>query len=606
MRLSTVTALVIALLLAVPFAEASAPSTEEARWRAYSRAMAAPWPDIQRNKGNLPDYLDGLNNEFRGTRYGDSWMGWGMLQTGVREGDGRLVASGLKAIRWATSPARRWPQRSEFEAMALASAYNFARRHLARDPRFKRIRRQWARWLKRFRFGPVRDSSRFGNHRLVDALVVLEFQRTGLRSRRRGTVLGPGRVAARRRAIRLINVRVPRLARGDGPFVLSDPPDLPVSYHGLSTAFYARAMRLMGRRAGPSARRALRRMVRASRLMAAPDGDVSYFGRSQAGIWTLPATAYAAQRAALIPGTSSELAAESDALAERTLERLRREYGIGRRGSWVTPALAQDLRAGARGVDGYAGAPAYSGLALVWLNLTIQEHPRDPRPGRLPADNLLSATVSRGAGRFAVVRRSDHWYAIKMTRSPVARLTDDLRYDFGLVTLKRRLGEDRWTDLVPQRPRTDTDRHETAGPTLVNGRGLPFGERITATSDGAVRIGGGFRTASGRVLRRLVFTYEPAACGGVRLSFPARARDAFALGAFFRGGPPRVAGATATAGGQQVTVDPTPVFGRPADGGASGTHARLTRLPIVVRVPADRRVSVTYCEPADVAFPDGP
>ena len=589
--------LAIGLLLTGPVAEASAQSPEEARWRSYSRAMAAPWPAIQRDTGNLPDYLDGLNNPFEGTRYGDAMIGWGLLQVGLRDRDDRLVSSGLRAIDYATNKARTWHRPSVFETMAVASSYNLVKKKLAGDGRFEKIRGQWENWLKRVRTKRLQYVNKYGNHWLVDAISVFELQRTGLKSTRRGAVLGGGRTTARRQAIRLVNIRVPRLVRGRGPFVLSDPPDEPLAYHGLSIAFYARAMKLMGGRVAPAARTTLRRAVRASQILAAPDGDLSYFGRSQEEIWTLPATAYAAVFAAEMPGSSAALKRGSDALAERSLERLRREYEIGSRGSWITPALAQDLRLGSRALDAYAGAPAYAGLALVWLNFTIAEHPNDPISGRIPADNLLSASLSQRSGRFAVVRRSKFWWAIKLTRSRDPHFVDDLRYDFGLTIAKRQLESGRWTDVVPERPRTNIGegRSETAGPVL-GGVGLPFGSRMSTTRAGNVRIAGGFRTPSFRVLRRTLFTYEPAACGGVRFSFGARARDTYLMSAFFRGEtPPTVQGATAAGGSQRVTVDPRPVWARPVDGGASGADARLWRLRYTIRVPVNRRVAVTYC-----------
>jgi hypothetical protein len=589
------------LLSALALSEAPAHAQVEQRWRAYSNEMAEPWLDIQRDTGNLPDYLDGLNNPFQGTRYGDAMMGWGLLQVGVRERHQRTINAALDAIDYATSDDRNWGRPSVFETMAIASAYNIARRRIPDDPRFRRLRTQWEKWLKRVRTVRLQYVNKYGNHWLVDAISVLELQRSGLRSRARGAVIGSGRTRARRQAIRLINIRVPRLVRGRGPLVLSDPPDQPIAYHGLSIAFYARAIRLMGRRAKPAARTALRRAIRASRLLTSPDGDVSYFGRSQEEIWTLPATAYAGQLASLLPGTSRKLRSQSEALAERTLQRLRREYAVGPQGSWVTPALAQNLRAGSRALDAYAGAPAYVGLALVWLNLTINEHPADPPPGDLPADRLLATSASTRSGRFSVVRRSRLWFAVKKNRSIDPHFTDDLRYDFGLAIAKRRQPDGSWRDLVPERPRTDRSvgSHASAGPVLTDGgRALPFGDRISTTRKGVVRIAGGFRTPGGSVLRRLVFVYRPAACGGVRLTWAGRVGEAYEMSAFFRGrNAPIIDGATATAGGQQVTVDPRPNFGRATDGGASGVDPRLVRQRFTIRVPVNRQVRVTFCPP---------
>jgi hypothetical protein len=590
-----------AVALALGAAEANA--QVEARWRAFSREMAAPWPEIQRETGNLPDYLDGLNNPFEGTRYGDAMMGWGLLQVGIRDQQPRMINAGLAAIGYATSSDRHWGRPSLFETMAVASAYNLVREPLADDPRFRRLRRQWETWLKRVRTERLHYENRYGNHWLVDAISVFELQRSGLRSNRRGTVLGTGRTTARRQAIRLINIRIPRLVAGNGPLVLSDPPDQPIAYHGLSIAFYARAMRLMGPLASKKARSTLRRAIRGSQLLAAPDGDISYITRSQEEVWTLPATAYATQFASQMPGTTETLHSDSHALAERTLQRLRREYVVGPRGIWVTPALAQDLAAGARGLDAYAGAPAYGGLALVWLNLTIEEHPEDPPAADLPADGLLATPVSQAGARFAVVRRPALWFAIKMTHSQDPHFVDDLRYDFGLAVVKRRR-DGGWTDIVPQRPRSVGANPETAGPILVDGgrRGHPFGTSIKAARNGVVTVTGGFRTTAGAVMRQAVFTYRPVPCGGVELSFAALDGDVYELSGIFRGlRAPEIQGAVATAGGLAMTINPRPAFGRASDAGASGFDAHLMRQPMTIRVPESGTVSVTYCEPAAAA-----
>jgi hypothetical protein len=558
--------------------------------------MAAPWPDVQRPTGNLPDYLDGFNNPFEGTRYGDAMMGWALIQTGLREDDRALIDAGLRGIGYATSKARHWARPSVFETMAVVSAWNLAHKALADNPEFRQIRAHWADWLRRVRTIRLQYVNKYGNHWLVDAIVVFELERSGLRSNKPGAILGSGRTLARRQAIRLINIRVPRQLSGSGPFVLSDPRDEPIAYHGLSIAFYARAIRLMGNRAKPIARTTLRRAVRASQLLAAPDGSVSYFDRSQEEIWTLPATAYAAEAAAALAGSSADFVAASHALAERAARKVDTDYPVTARGAWVTPAMADDLRMAARGVDAYAGAPAYDGLALVMLNLAIDEAPSAPTEGDLPADHLLATTLSEHDGRFAVVRRDVNWFAVKMTRSSDPHFVDDFRYDFGLATLKR-LTDGRWREIVPERPRGNSGRFESLAPVLLRreGAGYPFGRRISAHSDGSVHIDGSYRRTDGRVVRYAKFAYVPRACG-VALRFYAHAGEVFGIGALFRGNiHPVIEGAAAHGNGQEVAVDPAPSFGQPEEIGASGNEPRLTRLPIFVSAHRDQPVTVRYC-----------
>jgi hypothetical protein len=356
----------------------------------------------------------------------------------------------------------------------------------------------------------------------------------------------------------------------------------------------------MGGQASPQARSTLRRAIRASQLLAAPDGDISYITRSQEEVWTLPATAYATQNASLLPGTTPSLHSDSEALAERTLQRLRREYVVGPRGIWVTPALAQDLTAGARGLDAYAGAPANGGRARGWRNLTIEEHPDDPGPGDLPSDHLLATPVSQAGARFAVVRRPNLWYAVKMTHSQDPHFVDDLRYDFGLAVVKRR-DDQGWSDVVPQRPRSVGKNAETAGPVLIDdgARGHPFGTRITAARNGSITVAGGFRTTNGTLMRQAVFTYKPLPCGGVELSFQARPGDVYEHSGFFRGTrAPTTQGSVASARGLEMTIIPRPTFGRASDAGASGFDAFLMRQPMTIRVATDERVSIAYCQSA--------
>ena len=50
--------------------------------------------------GWVPDYLDGLNNPYEGTRYGDAMMGWGLLHSEP----GRLFIAGVAGCAMATWP----------------------------------------------------------------------------------------------------------------------------------------------------------------------------------------------------------------------------------------------------------------------------------------------------------------------------------------------------------------------------------------------------------------------------------------------------------------------------------------------------------------------
>ena len=590
-------AAVVALALAALLPASAAAATS---WRAMARELAAPWPGLQLDSGELPDYLDGIpaqGGKGGGTRYGDAFMGYALIQTGLREGNRTYIRSGLRAINFATSGARAWPTVSVFEAMAVASAYNLARKRIPREPLFRTKRRQWAEWMRDFKTVHLQWETHFGNHWLVDAIAVLELQRSGVRSRRRGAVLGGGRRHATRRARRLVNSYIPNWATSRRrAFVLSDPRDFPLAYQGLSVGLYARAVTLLGRRAHPRARRALRQMMRASALMAAPNGDGGYFGRSQEQLWALTGTAYAAELAARLPGSGRRDDRLAHAVSSRSMARLDAAYPMGRYGTWITPGIAQSLDLGARGADEYAGAPSMAGIALVLLNWTLDLGGRQPALGRLPADRPgFRAGVSQERGRFAVVRRARTWFAVKKMRTIDRLHWGDLRYDAGIVMALRRRGG-RWTELIPQRPFTKGSTPQSAGPILMRRpRGWFQGDEMTVGRSGRVRIRGHYQYGGrGRGDgRRATLVYRPTACGVV-MGFDARRGETFRLSAFFLDRP-GVSGRVARDANQRVAVKGGRVRMRVARRTwSSGTQARLYRVVITVRAARARNVLVRF------------
>ena len=168
----------------------------ELRWRELARRMAAPWVRLQRPDGRFPDYTDRYIPGLPDTRYGESVLGYALLQTGIREGDNRLLDAGLKAIAYvANRPRQEHHRASVFEDMAMAAAYNLARRRIPDHPLFRLTRRSWEAFLRRIRpiSTPYRRplTRRYSNHFLVEAIGVFELLKTGLRSSR------PGRDARR-------------------------------------------------------------------------------------------------------------------------------------------------------------------------------------------------------------------------------------------------------------------------------------------------------------------------------------------------------------------------------------------------------------------------
>jgi hypothetical protein len=401
----------LALVLYLAALTGAAHAQDRDQWRALAREMAAPWPAIQQEKGNYPDYLDGIvyggnrPQDWAGTRYGDALMGHALIQVGLRDGERSFVESGFRAVSFATDPNRVHPpipvvRPSVFEFWAVASAYNLARRRLADDPLFDRHRARWEAFLRRVKTVRIGNESRYGNHWLVDACAILEILDTGLASGRVDSILGGGRRTARRAVHRLVNRRVPGLLRGSGPAVLSDPPDEPIAYHALSLGLYAHLVARLGPQAGAAARRLVRRVADAAGHAMAPDGDMAAWGRSQEHVWATTSAAYGAAVSAGLPETPESDARRYRSIADRALARLRREYPIDVRGQLIVPVLRERLRAGRRALDLYSGAPSMGGFALFFLNLLLDERTGfDGERATLSADAPFGRALSRGYGR---------------------------------------------------------------------------------------------------------------------------------------------------------------------------------------------------------------
>ena len=612
MRLrATLVTILVALLTAAP-AAARAPST----WAPLAERIAAPWPGLQNDDGTYQDYVygggvshclvrscaPGLGN----SRYAESVNGYALLLTGVRTGDAALIDTALRSLTWvAEHPEYRDTLQTNFETWALASAYNLARSRIPERPLFRDNRAKWEGWLKTVRpLLLVPDSRRYFNHHLVEAVATYELRRTGLRSKVKGAVLHPDTYnKVERRADRIVNEEVHLIAKptvlesgGSVAALLTDRPEYPLAYQGLSMAFYARALELMGSRATERSRQLLRRMAHASWLFTAPDGDLSYAGRSQGESWALSMTAYGVERAAEQSGVSAGVAARWRALADRAIERLRTEHAVGPQGLWIIPALVRDPQRGLAALDPYAGAAIFSGLTLVWLEQALREAGRvDRKIGRLASDAPGSRRIGRADDTFVTIRRGNLWFAVRQSRDMQRRL-DDLRSDFGLVALKR-LSGGRWHDVIPLRPRIELDRRaaDSAGPRLAPG-GVPVGQRITSGPKSAT-ITGGWRMPDGSMRRPgTVFSYSVAGCG-VRLRLPVATGDSIEYDVLAIGDPDRVTvePGRVTDGNQVVTFSEQPSEVELLPGYSSASHPVITRARAKFAAGAARQLEITTC-----------
>ena len=562
------------------------------RWNAVAAEIAAPWPALQRSNGHFRDYVTRRAPSRDRDDYGDALLGYGLLQRAARTGDARLRDTGLRAIRFALR-SRGSTAVAPFRYFAIAAAYNLAKRRFRTAPLFRSARPRWERVMKRLKILRV-GRGEVTNKSLVEAVQILELARTGLRSKRRGTILNDPRRSVRL-VRRLLGRDLPRAAR---PFerasgragrtaMIGDFTSVPLAYHALASGFLARSIDLLGRRAPARARRLLRRSADASWALAGPDGDVSYWGRSQEQAWTLSLTAYGAETAARQPGGGAR-AARYRALSTRAVERLDDAYGASREGYAITPAIARDIDAGIKGLDYYVAAASYNGLTLVALDWAIGSARSNRSPGELGADRNGSFRLATRDSTFATVRRGDVWFAVKQ-----AKTAKDLRYDFGLVAVKVRGDDGTWRTL-PVRPRRERES-DTAGPILRRGgrRGVPEGRRLRVDGRGAVTVTGGYRRGRRWLRRGVRFRFTPTGCG-VRLRAPRRAGDAFEYSAFFSAAPTkapdRVAGA-----GQELSFGPR-ASTRVQRGYASDLDPRLFRARMrFARATGATPLSVTTC-----------
>jgi hypothetical protein len=289
---------------------------------------------LQRADGTFPDYIVGVRPSKVRDQYGTAMMGYALVQNGLRRGSRAVTDAGLRAVTYA---ARHSVNRPIFADLAINGAYDLAQGRLAADPAYRAVRPVWEQHLRRERLSLLGVSQRsYYNWYLVEAVAVLELVNSGLRGGTNGSVLSNpphARKLVGRLLERVLPAATDSYSTTDDDHVpvviVSDPPYNPLAYHAFSSGLLARAIDLLGNHASPLLRWRLHRMVRASWAFAAPDGDVSYIGRSQEQSWTLTFTAAAARTAADFEDTTPVRAQAEDALARRVLTRYRDRYAGG-------------------------------------------------------------------------------------------------------------------------------------------------------------------------------------------------------------------------------------------------------------------------------------
>jgi hypothetical protein len=206
--------------------------------------------------------------------------------------------------------------------------------------------------------------------------------------------------------------------------------------------------------------------------------------------------------------------------------------------------------------------------------------------------------------------------------SPSGKHPEELRNDFGIVALKVRGKNGRWTDLLRLRPITH-GKPDSAGPLLHVGPriGFPYGTRMRVTRGGTIVVdGGGFRIApstfkrivatldNGTIVRALdfrpapiirtpvAFRFQPTRCG-VRLAFPNRPGDQIEYSLFVRSDAGAKVGSRTVRNrdGAELRLS-RPASSRVERGYASALDPSLVRIRMNLETSAARATTLALCQ----------
>ena len=501
-----------------------------AQLSALAARIAAPWVRRRAESGLFVDPISG----GAGHGYGPAMLAEALIRDGARRGDRRMLRAGLKALSVnAGRAADDGNPGNPLELLAIASAYRWAEGNLADDPDWRKTRAGPRRYLREWEFSEVGraaqgcfvDPSCWNNYKIVDATGVLLLLDTKLEpatSRARLAHPEQARAAAVAVLERALPLAIGRGAEARTPSgtltglgLLADQPTYPLAYHALSVAALARALDVLGDDAPPAAVENFRRAMVAEASYMAPDGDVAFLGRAQGESWALGATAYAGEACAdRFNASNPRTAGMCATLAERAVKRLRLLHGFNEGLLAIVPRLSSGPLTN-EGLEHYARVSTFNGLTAMFLEWASEEAKaaQGAQPAALPLDGG-GAFVDPAQSRMAVVRRDDVWFAVHAIGP---RRVADLRYDFGVISLKGRRA-DHWVDVVPPRPLgPDGVPFDGGGPALVTPSGLayPQGTRLSFDDKtGEVVVRGGYRTLTGVwALQGVDFRFRPSARG---------------------------------------------------------------------------------------------
>ena len=640
-------AIVIALA-AILGAPVSAPAADPGPAAGTPGAQAATIADgvvkawtrtgAQQHDGQFSDYI--LNKQWvdksRRDHYGPAMLGTALVLDGLRTGRRNVVLAGLKAVAWAAD--HPWTKDGAeargvvFEDMALSVGYDESYAQLANDETYRPYVNRWVRRLKRITYhlypavaaAAGRD---YYNWFLVEGLAVAALWDL---SRPDGAHLSSDRAdAVLARPDAHVNGVVDYLNSrfgGDANFqvthyggldlgLLSDPPENPPAYDILSLALFSKIVAIVSDKI-QAGRTQLAQLGLGAWALMAPDGDVSWFGRSQEQSWTLAMAATGLFRISRTAGIERPDAGRMRSAAARALVRLQQSYlASGPPGLWIAPSLQRGVTATAtnEAMDPYATAAGYTGLTLLGLEWVAE----DAAAAEPTAAEGIAADAENGGyrlgttnGSFIMRRTGDVWFSVKS--APALDKTEysrDLRFESGLTSVQVH-DQDGWHRLMPPRPNTSNpgNRHlgyDPVGPVLVTRTTVRRPVGGTAEKDDA--IGGVLLSARyasyGKAPTGAPHSvhFKPVGCG-VQIIVDARRGEDWRYSAFFDGRPTGSAATGLTRGAQIVRAwGPDGRPGRILTGDrstyASGEQLGLYRRRFDVTAAADGPVTFQVCRP---------
>lgn len=436
----------------------------------------------QQRNGNFYDQIR------RGGKssYGNALGGAALIRLGLKSHNNTYVRAGRKAVNNATRKINK--KRSGTLAFAqggVAEAYIDVKNNPRLSQTGRRDLKQWGRWLGAQHSRYLIKRTGHENKYVVEANAILAMNKTGVKSKIQGAILGTRRKQLYNTAKNFVNKKVPRMINKKGE-VLSDPPNNPIAYHNLSLGYYARSIQLLRSKASSSSRGTLRRLADTTELMAAPDGDTAYSGRSAGHQWNDSAAAYGLNLAAKQKNTSLTRRNSFRTLADKKIHRMAL-IGSGPKSEWSTPSLKLNFAEGRKSLDPYASQADYAGLRLYFANHATSTSTNRVSSASIIADRPGGRVLNQDKGIMATVTSNDRnsWGSIRGVAA------GSLRSDFGFVIHQRRDANGVWRNVMPQRP----SGGGTAGAGLYTARGTakPYAKNMRYVGNGRVEATGGQR-----------------------------------------------------------------------------------------------------------------